>query len=222
MDQRSLGFRALRRIRIDIHSGPSDPPSDEQAVGEWLANGYYQGLSTEKQSSLDQLHQATNWGLTIVTTAVLVSIVRDGFPDHASVILLSITLVASWHYYVRALKGYANVMRYLLVQSGVIDFKLGQGSLDEARRRVETYHRDWKLPITRRELFAKGIVELGFGYLILVNVIALVYALAELPHPGASIVAVAGAAVAIVVETVVFAVSPYLRVAPHPSAQRVR
>lgn len=191
-------------------------------MGNWLGNGYFQGLSTEKQSSLEQLHQATNWGLTIITTAVLVTIVRGSFPDHASVVLLSITLVAGWHYFVRALKGYINVMRYLLVQSGVIDYKLGNLPLEEAQSRVETYHRDWKLPIGRGEVFLKGIVELGFGYLLIVNLAALIYAMIQLPHPGATLLVVAAAGVAIVVETVIFVRSPYMRSAPHPYAQSVR
>lgn len=220
----------MKQSEMNIGPGANPGGVDEGAssakteadIGDWLGNGYFQGLSTEKQSSLEQLHQATNWGLTIITTAVLVAIVRNSFPDHASVVLLSITLVAGWHYCVRALKGYINVMRYLLVQSGVIDYKLGNLPLEQATLRIETYHRDWRLPISRGEVFLKGIVELGFGYLLIVNLAALAYAFVQLPHPGSTILVGIAAAAAIAMETVIFLRSPYMRAAPHPYAQSVR
>jgi hypothetical protein len=71
-----------------------------------------------------------------------VTIARKTFPDRASLTLLSVTLVVGWHYCIRALKGYANVMRYLLIQTGIIDMQRGLLSPAEALTRVVHYHRE--------------------------------------------------------------------------------
>jgi hypothetical protein len=77
--------------------------------------------------------------------------------------------------------------------------------------------------VRRSEVFAKGLLELGFGYLLLANVGALVYAVINVDHPGPALCAPAACAVLLVAETVGFLRSPYLRITdPHEDARRVK
>ena len=69
----------------------------------------------------------------------------------------------------------------------------------------------------------KALAELGFGYLLILLLGAVIYCLMELPARIPHYLALAGAVTLIVFDVLVFVRSPYMhRATPHAEARRLR
>lgn len=180
---RMIGRRpALRRL-YQLRNQPT--PKRSQKLGDWISDIYLPTLSEEITHALDQLHNATNWGLTLVTAGLLAVIARDGFPDDISVYGLSVLLVLCGHFSVRGMKGYINVIRFSLIQKLALSYRLaakGAGpELLALEHAIRAYHVSWYLPITRRTVYWKGSTELGFGYILVLLVGLLGFSVLSVP-----------------------------------------
>ena len=141
--------------------------------GDWILTDYYGTLTGEVSHALDQLHNATNWGLTLIVGGLIAIISRSGFPNSASLYMLFILLVVTTHFSVRGMKGYINVIRFGMLQRSIAAAALDSpfastSALSQLKNLIRFYHVEWQLPLTRRDVYLKGALELGFGYMIVI------------------------------------------------------
>jgi hypothetical protein len=213
---------------------PAVPPSSD---GAWMTDTYFPTLAGHQSAALDMLHSATTWGLTLITSALLLVISQDFFPSERAVFMLLATFLASVHFMVRAMKGYINVMRWLVIRSAIMRLALpnelkgsfrswSEGRHDDrvvsASSAIFHYDYEWRLPLRRRDVFVKGFFELGFGYLIVANIAAVIYTLVAVGADFWLIAAtIAGAALSFA-EIGQFLASPYMRRLPDQHARAVR
>ncbi|MEV4119569.1 hypothetical protein [Micromonospora sp. NPDC049645] len=191
---------------------------------EDIEANYLESLTAEKSASLTELQNATTWGLTIITTGALFIVGRATFPDYLSLLGLLVLMVLATHFTTRTAKGYINVVRWSLIQRMLISGFLDEVPDIEGRRQViRAYHLDWALPVRRRDVVWKSLVELGYGYIFVLLVGAVVYCLTELPLALHHYLALAVALGMILFDLVVFSRSPYMRrPVPHSDARRLR
>lgn len=187
---------------------------------------YVASLATEKQTSIGELQNATTWGLTVATTGLVFLAGRSGFPDEQSLLGCAVLLVFVAHFMVRAMKGYANVLRWSLLQRILIADLLQPhrtGISEESRAAIATYHGEWKLPVRRTTVVWKGMFELAFGYLLVASAGLMVYILTAIPWKWGFLPVVLVSVVASVAELLLFATSPYMKYSrPIDEAQRYR
>lgn len=186
----------------------------------WIATTYYSSLSEEKQTSIQELQNGTNWSVTLITAGLLLVITSNLFPSFTSLIVLCFVWVVSIHLLNRTLKGYINVVRWSLLQRTITQLKLG-GSTSSDRTEsenwerafhiIEKYHLNWCLPLKRRDVIYKGLFELGYGYILVSIVAGIIFNTIAI---GLSLYATLLIALTILislVEIVIFLRSPYLR-----------
>lgn len=191
----------------------------------WLTTVYFSTLSQEKASALDQLHNATNWGLTLVSTAYLLAITKQDFPDTLSLYILLVTLLMGFHFFTRTLKGYINVIRWALLQRVVLEKQLHQNSLslDNIANLIELYHIKWSLPLRRSDVIIKGLFDLGFGYILSIGLGTIIYACFNMCMIWVDWVGILVALLTIGLELILFFRSPYMKIEiPHDDAREWR
>jgi hypothetical protein len=205
---------------------PPNPQSPLERESDVFTDRYSGTLATEKSTSIAELHNATTWGLTLTTTGILFIIGRGKFPDQVSLYGLFFLAVFATHFYVRAMKGYINVVRWSLLQRLAIRNELdgySDVSTTEWENAVRLYHLHWTLPLLRRTVFWKGTFELGFGYLFAVLASVLIYVASQIQMNWGGVVAGFMAAAMMASEMMMFLMSPYMRNSmPDESAQRFR
>ncbi|MFI7075141.1 hypothetical protein [Micromonospora sediminicola] len=209
---------------FDLFTRRSPVERNKVPPDKGFETSYLESLATEKTASLAELQNATTWGLTIITTGTLFILGRSQFPDFLSLLGLLVLTVLATHFTTRAAKGYINVVRWSLIQRTLLA-ALADGSKNSSafQQALRTYHLGWSLPLRRRDVIWKALVELGFGYIFVLLVGAVVYCLVVL-HPGLRhFLALAAAVLLIFFDLVVFANSPYMqRPVPHAEARRLR
>jgi len=195
----------------------------------WVMNVYLPMLGQEKASALDQLHNATNWGLTLTTTAFLLAVSKQGFPDLVSLYILIVALLMCVHFYTRTLKGYINVVRWALLQRVIVEKRLQKntiGSEDVASDLailIDNYHVKWRLPLRRSDVFIKGLFELGYGYILGITLATTIYTVTRVAMGFAEWVGVLIALATISFELVLLRRSPYMQMsAPNENARIMR
>lgn len=211
-------FFKMAGIRV-TQQGPSEAEGTPEGGGvthEWIANTYFATLSEEISHALDQLHQATNWGVTLVTGALIAILARAEFPDFPSLLALLGLAALNAHFMNRALRGYINVVRFGLLQKLILsEMQPGPGALKtnkEIWAAIAAYHISWRSPLNRRHVYWKGLAELGFGYLfIILGALVVVCLDARVIHQPSSWVWIGVAVLLLVLEIGTFSRSPYLR-----------
>lgn len=195
-------------------TGTSAPPTD---AGDWIGEHYYPTLCEEVSHALEQLHQATSWGVTIVTAGLIAVVSRREFPDLLSILMILGLAILNAHFMNRSLRGYLNVMRFGLIQKVILKERSeATGSTSESWHAIRTYHIKWYSPLTRRAVVWKGLSDLGFGYVFAGLAGALVFCLGATEISRISAVTVSiFATVVLVVEIWSFLRSPYMRNVAH-------
>lgn len=194
------------------------PNTPEVSMSEnWLSDVYFPSLSQEKAAALDQLHNATNWGLTLATTALVIVLSREQFPDMFSLYTLLITFIIANHFFTRTLKGYINVIRWSLIQREIMTLHLQSEVIDKAvaenqlKELINKYHIKWHLPLKRRDVFIKGLFELGYGY-ILVGILGVtIYVINTISIQTFDLVFIVISVVIAIFEHFLLIRSPYMR-----------
>lgn len=139
----------------------------------WIAEHYYGTLTEEISHALDQLHQATNWGITLITAGVVALLARSPFGSYPTLAAVLGLAILNAHFMNRALKGYLNVIRFGLIQKAILAEANNSGgvagapSFKASALAIQTYHVQWRSPLQRRSVLVKGLTELGFGYIYL-------------------------------------------------------
>ena len=187
------------------------------SVREWILTDYYSTLTGEVSHALDQLHNATNWGLTLITGGLIAVISRSHFPDATSLYTLLILLVVTTHFSFRGMKGYINVIRFGLLQRRIAASAItptrqaSDCSASTLEELIRKYHVDWNLPLKRRDVYLKGILELGYGYMIIIITGLAIYAGVSISWRAIDWLAMALTLMLLVLEITIFARSPYMR-----------
>jgi hypothetical protein len=204
-------------------------PEPEAVNYNWIVNVYFPALSQEKASALDQLHNATNWGLTLVTTAFLLAVTKQGFPDTLSLLILLIALLMGFHFFTRTLKGYINVIRWALLQRDITEDQLRQNSTNQNEvvenivNLIKKYHVNWWLPLRRRDVIIKGLFELGYGYILSIILATIIYVFFSMPMKLVDWIGSLVGLFTIGFELILFLRSPYMKtVVPHDNARKLR
>ncbi|GAA3742121.1 hypothetical protein GCM10022225_27140 [Plantactinospora mayteni] len=189
-----------------------------------FANSYLESLAAEKAGSLAELQNATTWGLTIITTGALFILGRSNFPDFFSLLGLLALIVLGTHFTTRAAKGYINVARWSLIQRTLLTALAdGRGDFADFEHALRTYHLSWALPLRRRDIAWKSLVELGFGYIFIGLIGSIIYCMTALRPAAVNYIALVAAALFSSFDVYVFMRSPYMRQrVPHPNARRLR
>lgn len=215
--------RALRRKGNEQSPAPNGLLADIP-TRKWILTDYYSTLTGEVSHALDQLHNATNWGLTLITAGLIAVISRPHFPDTASLSMLLILLVVSVHFSFRGMKGYINVIRFGFLQrsiaaAAVTPAQQAAGpSTSTLQELIQKYHVNWNLPLKRRDVYLKGILELGYGYMIIIITGLTIYAAVSVSWRLIDSLAVVLTSILLTLEITIFARSPYMR-SPLPSAE---
>jgi hypothetical protein len=197
----------------------------------WIIDSYFPSLSQEKAAALEQLHSPTNWGLTLTTSALLLVITRQAFPDSISLYILLVILLMGTHFFTRTVKGYINLLRFTFLQraiaeamirdttSGCVEHEHVSGLINL----IDQYHVRWLLPLRRIEVFTKGLFELGYGYILGSVIVTLAYTVASVSMSRNEWVIAGVVLAAIVGEISLLLRSSYMRtVAPNERARSMR
>jgi len=217
----------IHRTTRRTQERPESPDDEVHSVYDWILTEYYGTLTSEVSHALDQLHNATNWGLTLITAGLVAVISRSQFPDTASLFILLALLVVCIHFSVRVMKGYINVIRFGLIQRRITASALydtePSASLSDIRTAIKDYHVDWLLPLKRRDVYIKCILELGYGYMIIIIAAVLMYTCISIRMDQTDWIALVIAIMLAAAETGLFARSPYMhRPRPDEDARRQR
>lgn len=148
------------------------------------------------ENALSRLETANNWSFTLVVGAGIGISAQEGFPRTQSLVLLCATTGLMGHFVVRAMKGYANVIRWYILL-GMLSAMLLADSESRARRmpdlrdHINQYVVSWLLPVRRRAVWRKIFGEFSFGYVYAALVLAITWAAIEVdPTPGIWLVCV--------------------------------
>jgi hypothetical protein len=178
---------------------------------------YFPTMSVEVSNALGQLHSAMNWGLTLLSASLVAVLSRQRFPDEVSLYVLLVTVVVGFHFATRTMKGYINVVRYGLLQRSISDRMLGSSNglsddaFGELRSLVVNYHIEWRLPLKKRDVYRKGVFELGYGYLLATVIGLAVYVLFHIQPGWRDWAAVGASVLLLLLEVYIFVRSPYMR-----------
>jgi hypothetical protein len=196
---------------------------------DWILTDYFGTLTSEVSHPLDQLHNATNWGITLITAGVIAVVTRGGFPDDASFYILLTLLVVSTHFSMHGLKGYINVIRFGLLQRSVTAAALDSAPQEESIQLarlgdlIQKYHIEWGLPLKRRDVYFKGLLELGYGYTAVIILGLVIYCAISISFKVENWLAAALTLVLLCIQIIIFSRSPYMRnPVPEESARRQR
>jgi hypothetical protein len=193
---------------------------------EWINNTYFANLAQEKASSLSQLHNATNWGVTLITAALVAVISRQAFPDAISFYTLLLTFLIGVHFFTRTIKGYINVIRFSFLQRIIVDSTL-MGELKNKNSELEEaiikYHIEWLLPLRKIDVIIKGLLELGYGYILGIVILLLIYTTTVVSIDRNEWIILGISLFLVLVEIALLFRSPYMRrSAPNEKARRQR
>jgi hypothetical protein len=195
----------------------------------WIINVYFPTLSQEKASALDQLHNATNWGLTLATTAFFLAVTKQGFPDTLSLYILLVALLMGFHFFTRTLKGYINVIRWALLQRVIVEKQSQKNSAssykedNDIKNLINQYHVKWLLPLRRSDVIVKGLFELGYGYILIIILATIIYSVINMCIGRSDWIGLAVGSSTIGIELFLFLHSPYMKKAkPHDNARELR
>lgn len=197
----------------------------------WIIDSYFPTLSQEKAAALEQLHSPTNWGLTLTTSALLLVITRQGFPDSISLYILLIILLMGTHFFIRTVKGYINLLRFTFLQRAIAEAIIRDITAGSVKHEhvsglinlIDQYHLKWLLPLPRIEVFKKGLFELGYGYILGLAIVTLAYTVASISMTRNEWVIAGVVLAAIAVEISLLLRSSYMRtVAPNERARSMK
>ncbi|GAB3146699.1 hypothetical protein GCM10027290_28870 [Micromonospora sonneratiae] len=192
----------------------------------WIAGDLLAMTTDQLSTAMEYLHNATNWGLVLVSGSLIAMVASGLFPSEAALYVVLIALVFSVHFFTRSAKGYINVIRFSLVQRVILDWKLSLNALStnsSPMDAVRKYVVEWRLPLKRSDVFVKMLVELGYGYLISLSLALTGYLMLAVPVHPRMVAALALAVLLAATELTFFLRSPYLRrVAANDDARRDR
>lgn len=207
-------FTRRKAIERQSSAQPTGDATASTTYATWVREYYYPSLVESVSQSLDQLHQATNWGITLISVGLVAVLTQFSFPSPEATIALIAVAALNQHFMNHALKGYLNVMRFSTIQKTILDeLNASDTSLGRSRQKIVDYHVRWMSPLSRKSVFLKGYVELGFGYLLVVNLAMGLISLSQGGQPRNLLecFGLVGVFAALVIESVALNFSPYLR-----------
>lgn len=196
----------------------------DDAVQRWLGDVYLPSLTEQITNSLDYLHNAINWGLVVLSGTLVVVLTSVPYRDSTTLPALLIILVLCVHFFCRTARAYINVIRFSLVHRAITNRVLSINALSSEIDPIEairTYVVQWKLPLRRADVFRKVLFELGYGYLVFIDLALIVYVIMT-TRPRLPAWCLVGIAIVLIsVELTVFVKSPYMR-NPVPNEDAIR
>jgi hypothetical protein len=202
---------ASRLTKMFAH-GPTITMDDRSQA--WLSETYYAGLTEKLNASIEYLHSAIAWSITLTVAGVSVILTQARFPNERSLVLGVMLSLFLNHFGVRAAKGYLNVVRFAAIQRRLTAWQLSrsEGDLNRLIEHIRSLDLAWCSPVRKRVVLYKIIFECGYGYFYALTIGTIIYTLATIQATVADILlTIAGAVVQLLELYFGLLRSPYLR-----------
>jgi hypothetical protein len=199
--------------------GDGGEGADIDGQSRWIDDSLFPAPAEGITRSLDYLHNATNWGIVVVSGSLALVLGQDEFPDETSLLAFLVIFIFGTHFLTRSAKGYTNVIRFSFLERSIAQNRLqlpGAPSHADLRHLIDLYFFRWALPLSRADVFIKVLFKLGFGYLLGITAVLAAYTAIRIPFTPQVLLAVLFAAALAAAEITIFTRSPYMR-SPHPS-----
>lgn len=202
---------------------PHDLHSSEQIDEDALYNTYYKNLPQQIVISMNYLHTTVNWTITLLVGTVVTLFIRSDLSPEAATSVLSVLIVVTSHFFIRAGKAYISLMQWSTIDR-LITTSFYTRDVGPASRAIRLYHTEWASPVTKWTVTYKLLFELGFIYFYSAIYGVLLYSIGNKSVPAGLIVLFAACHIISALEIWLGLFrSPYMRlVLPLPEAERYR
>lgn len=184
--RRAMHIKRIKNTQQNIHEEQFN--FAVEGISPWIENQYFSQLSNYASTNVQYLNSTITWATSLFTGAVVVMVSQEAFPDTTTVIGVSILIVILSHFFVRASKGYTNMMRFTSIEKLIIQQKLMGESVEGPVNLINDYHVNWICPLPRLTVFKKVLLELGYIYFFLIAISVALYSLYKLTFPKEAVI----------------------------------